>query len=273
MFLRLFRLKMQGEDIMDRDVYVRMDALQGEHWWFKSRRNILTKVLGGLTVNQPHSRILEAGCGTGGNLAMLSNFGDVTGFEHDVDALGMAQEKGTFPLSQGTLPGGAPSYDDPFDLVVAFDVVEHIEDDLGSLQALRTQLRKDGKIVITVPAFPFLWSKHDETHHHFRRYTRKSLTEALRESGYEIEYVSYFNSLLFPLIAGIRMIKKFFKMDSNADDAMPSPVVNKVLSMIFGSEKHWVGRVSIPFGVSLIAIASNPSVCHASIANNKANAA
>ncbi|WP_017930845.1 class I SAM-dependent methyltransferase [Robiginitomaculum antarcticum] len=239
---------------MNKDVYIRMDELQDKHWWFAARRNILTTLISTLKLGD-NARILEAGCGTGGNLHMLSQFGEVTAFEHDDDALIMARQKGSYTLAQGTLPQKSPHYAEPFDLIVAFDVVEHIEEDIESLKTLRQSLRPDGSIVITVPAFPFLWSKHDETHHHFRRYTRKNLRTVLEEAGYNVAYMSYFNTMLFPVIAGIRTLKKIFGMTGSADDTMPTKAVNSILQKVFASERHWVGKVSMPFGVSLVAVA------------------
>ena len=209
-----------------------------------------------LPANPPE--ILEAGCGTGGNLAMLSKLGRVKAFEHDYDALKMAREKGKYHLQQGTLPDGKLNYTEPFDLVVAFDVIEHVEKDTESLKRLRSLLKSDGKIVITVPAFPFLWSRHDETHHHFRRYTKANLACVLKEAGFEVEYLSYFNSLLFPIIAGVRLAKNFLGLHGSDDGLTPSGA-NAVLQKVFSTERHWIGKVSVPFGVSLIAVAHNPS--------------
>lgn len=189
---------------------------------------------------------------------MLSRLGTVEAFEHDLDALEMARGKGDFPLQQGTLPHGELSYRDPFDIVVAFDVIEHVEEDLDSLKRLRSLLKQDGKIVMTVPAFPFLWSRHDETHHHFRRYTRRHLDSVLREAGYEVEYISYYNSLLFPAVALARFGKKLLGIKDRSDDSLTPPGMNGVLRRVFSSERHWVGKVSVPFGVSLVAVARNP---------------
>jgi len=244
---------------MERQVYDRLELLQDEHWWFRSRREILASVLGRLRLPTAKPTILEAGCGTGGNLEMLSQFGQLKAFEHDVEALDMACDKGKYDVLQGTLPRAMPDYQDPFDLVAAFDVIEHVEEDLESLKTLRSKLKPDGKMVMTVPAFPFLWSAHDETHHHFRRYTRPELIKKLQEAGFEIEYISYFNSLLFPVIVGARVIKNLLGIKDIPDDGMPTRSINKILSLIFSSERHWLGRFSAPFGVSLIAIARNPS--------------
>jgi len=108
---------------------------------------------------------------------------------------------------------------------------------------------------MTVPAMPWLWSKHDETHHHFRRYTSTSLNAALLKAGLKPVRISYFNTLLFPLIASLRIVRKAFGITESADDAMPSPAVNSILKTIFGFESNWVGRVSVPVGVSLLAVA------------------
>ncbi len=191
---------------------------------------------------------------------MLSEFGIVTAFEHDAGALEMARKKGTCKIEQGTLPQATPDYSDPFDLVVAFDVIEHVKEDVESLKKLRSTLKPNGKMVMTVPAFPFLWSKHDEIHHHFRRYTRPQLTQNLRDAGFEVEYISYFNSLLFPVVIAMRFAKNILGMEETPDDGMPPKGLNRILHSVFSSERHWIGKISVPFGVSLVAVAQNPAL-------------
>lgn len=191
---------------------------------------------------------------------MLSKFGQLSAFEHDADALEMAREKGRFEILQGTLPGATPDYPRAFDLVAAFDVLEHVKEDVESLKRLRASIKPDGKLVMTVPAFPFLWSRHDETHHHFRRYTRPQLKQKLQEAGFELEYISYFNSLLFPLVVAARMVKKAFGLADTPDDGMPAQGLNRILRTIFSSERHWIGKISVPFGVSLVAVVRNPAI-------------
>ena len=190
---------------------------------------------------------------------MLSRLGTVKAFEHDLDALEMAREKGAYELQQGTLPNGSFDYSDPFDLVVAFDVIEHIREDRESLTRLRSLLKGGGKMVMTVPAFPFLWSRHDETHHHFRRYTRAHLEKTLKDAGFEVEYISYYNSILFPAVAAVRMFKNFLGIKDNSDDSITPFGLNGVLQKVFSTERHWIGKISVPFGVSLVAVARNPS--------------
>ena len=112
--------------------------------------------------------------------------------------------------------------------------------------------------VMTVPALPWLWSRHDETHHHYRRYTRAGLEAALVLAGLKPVKISYFNTLLFPLIAAVRLVKRLLGHEGAGDDAMPSPAVNEILKRIFGLESRLVGRIPLPLGVSLVAVAERP---------------
>ncbi len=240
---------------MEPDVYARMAEIEEHHWWFVARRAILAEVLSRLVDLSPPARILEAGCGTGGNLAMLSRFGEVAAFEPDAEARRTARGKGSFDIREGHLPGGIPFEPGRFDLVVALDVLEHVDDDLASLRALHDQLRPGGSVLITVPAFDFLWSRHDERHHHKRRYVRAGLRRGASDAGLIPVEVSYFNSVLFPLIAGVRLGKKILRLEDTEDEAMPPAPINGILCRLFASERHLMGRVRAPFGVSLLMIA------------------
>jgi SAM-dependent methyltransferase len=240
---------------MERIVYQRLDQLEGQHWWFCARRKIISAVIGRFAPNKKNLRLLEAGCGTGGNLQMLSKFGTLEAFELDDEARKIASAKMPINIRSGILPNGIPYKPGEFDVVTAFDVIEHVDQDVESLKRLGQQLAPDGRLFMTVPALPWLWSKHDETHHHFRRYTKASLDAALRKAGLEPVRVSYFNTLLFPLIAGLRLVRKKFGISETADDAMPSAGVNAVLKSIFGFESNFIGRISMPIGVSLLAVA------------------
>lgn len=240
---------------MERTVFNRLDQLEGQHWWFAARRKILKNVISQFAPKKSDLRLMEAGCGTGGNLQMLSSFGKLEAFELDDEARDIAKSKLPMDIKSGMLPDQVPYQDGSFDVVVAFDVIEHVEKDVESLAKLGQQLAPGGRLVMTVPAMPWLWSKHDETHHHYRRYTSASLNEALLKAGLKPLRISYFNTLLFPMIAGLRLVRKVFGITETADDAMPSAAVNGVLKSIFGFESNWVGKVSVPVGVSLLAVA------------------
>lgn len=237
---------------MDRAVYSRMAEQEQTHWWFAGRREIISALIAREAGLPSSPRILEAGCGTGGNLAMLGRLGRLEAFEFDPEARRLAELHG-FPVTFGALPDQIEEPDGAYDLVGLFDVLEHIEDDVGSLKALGAKLNGTGTLLVTVPAMPWLWSSHDETHHHYRRYTRTSLTQAIRAAGLEPAKVGYFNTLLFPLAVAQRGLDKLTGAHSPTD-LMPSPALNAVLGAIFRTERHWAGRVPMPFGLSLFAI-------------------
>jgi len=244
---------------MEREVYHRMAALQDRHWWFVGRRRVLAAVLARLNLPKG-ARILEAGCGTGGNLAMLSCFGDVHGFEPDAEARALVDGHMSCDLRDGRLPDGIPFAPGSFDLVTALDVVEHLEDDRASLQALAAQLRPGGLLLITVPAWKFLWSQHDESHHHRRRYGRDELLRLVEEVGLRPELVTFFNSLLFPVVVLVRLLKKLLRIEDAADDVLPPAAANRLLTALFAAERFFVGRLPMPPGVSLLVVArrANP---------------
>ena len=190
---------------------------------------------------------------------MLAQFGSIDAFELDDEARAIAETKLHISVKHGILPNGIPFAPGTFDVVTAFDVIEHVEQDVASLSMLGQQLAPGGRLFMTVPALPWLWSKHDETHHHYRRYTRQSLEAALRQAGLRPVRVSYFNTLLFPLIAGLRLLRKQLHLKETADDAMPGAWTNVILKAIFGAESAVVGRLNLPIGVSLMAVAERSS--------------
>jgi len=238
---------------MERCVYERMNELEARHWWFSARREIIASLIQPLLKENPDAAILEAGCGSGGNLSMLRHFGKVDAFEFDSVALQAAEEKSGLDIRFGALPDDVPFEDNRYDLIGLFDVLEHIEADESSLAILAERLSERGKILVTVPAFPFLWSKHDETHHHFRRYTRASLAEVAEKAGLKVSHSSYFNTFLFPFAVASRALKKLMGSET-PDDQLPPAWINGVLTRVFGVERHLLGRMHLPFGLSLAAV-------------------
>lgn len=243
---------------MDRAVYERMAEIDGAHWWFVARRRIVTALIREQGPARPALKILEVGCGTGSNIAMLQAFGTVDAVEPDDLARRIASERSGLPIKGGYLPDGVALEDGHYDLIVLLDVLEHIPGDLEALTALRAKLAPGGRLMVTVPASPWLWSKHDVAHHHQRRYTEQSLRAVFEKAGFRVRHRSHFNTLLFPLIVAARGLGKLLKREGG-DDAMPSPLVNRVLAATFGAERHWVARRSLPFGVSLALVAEPAS--------------
>jgi len=170
------------------------------------------------------------------------------------EAIGFSKEIFDGDVRQGYLPDNVPYDEGLFDVITALDVIEHIDDDVGSLKAMHSLLKPDGKIVITVPAYMFLWSSFDEINEHKRRYTRPELREKLIEAGFTIEKISYYNTLLFPAVFIVRMLNIILNRDGASDIDMPSKPVNSILGFIFGLEKYLLRAFNLPFGVSVLAV-------------------
>jgi SAM-dependent methyltransferase len=238
---------------MEPRAYVEMAALQDKHWWFVARRRILAHVLSDLSLPQG-AAILEIGCGTGGNLGMLSRFGVVSAVEMDEFARAHARQISGLDIRPGRLPENIPFPQASFDLVCLFDVLEHVAQDRLALQALRPLVRPAGKILITVPAHPWLWSAHDEELHHYRRYTAKHLVESAQAAGWQTIYLTYFNTLFFPVVAIIRLFDRWRKTRQSTGTGLPNPPINKCLQAIFASEARLLALTPLPFGVSLLAV-------------------
>ena len=182
---------------MNREIYIRMAQVEDDHWWFARRRVIVESLLARFGLARG-AAILEAGCGSGGNLRMLARRGPVCAMDIDDQAVQFAQARGIGEVAHGRLPDQIPFGDRSFDLVLMTDVLEHLDDDGAALRALRERLRPGGLLLLTVPAFRCLWSPHDVAHHHRRRYRAGQLRKVVSEAGYEICYLSYYNFLLFP---------------------------------------------------------------------------
>lgn len=239
---------------MDRAIYDRMAEIDGGHWWFRARRRIVSALIEAQAGIGPNARILEVGAGTGSNLAMLQRYGTVDAIEPDDGARALASERSGIAVIGGLLPHGVPLEDGRYDLIVLLDVLEHIDDDLGTLQFLRRKLAPGGRLLLTVPSTPWLWSAHDVAHHHQRRYTADALKAVLKAGGFRLRHISHFNSLLFPLIVAARAVGKLTGREGG-DDAMPPTPVNALLERTFAAERYWVTRRALPFGVSLLAVA------------------
>lgn len=240
---------------MDRDVYDRMAQHDATHWWYVARRRILAGLIADHIRPASGSRILEVGCGTGHNFEMLGQFGAVDAIEIDDGARAVAEARLGRPILTAPLPALTGIANATYDMIALLDVLEHIEDDRASLTSLHRKLSPGGKILLTVPANPWMWSAHDRAHHHHRRYTKAGLAQIVEQAGLKIDLISHFNTLLFPVAAAARLVGKLAGKTSS-DDQMPAAPVNSVLTQIFGLERHLVGRVPLPAGVSIVAILS-----------------
>jgi SAM-dependent methyltransferase len=221
------------------------------HWWFRGR---LAVILAALRRALPPRRVrlLELGCGTGNVLAALSEFGEAVGMDAHSDlaaaarASGLDVRIGHLPDDLGVAPGWA-------EVVLLLDVIEHVDDDVATLSAARTGVGEGGLVVVTVPAYRWLWSGHDEALGHRRRYTAVELRAAAERAGFRVVRVSYFNTLLFPLLVAVRAWKGL-RGERGHDLRRPAAPLNWLLERIFAFERHLVPRVRLPFGGSLLLI-------------------
>ena len=199
--------------------------------------------------------MLEIGCGTGHNLSMLGEFGSVDALEIDETARGLAEKRLGKAMLSAPLPelSGIPQRH--YDLVAAFDVVEHIADDKGAIASMAKLLKPGGKLVLTVPAHQWMWSAHDVVNHHQRRYSKTGLKTSDRGSPLKLEAIGYFNSLLFPVAVAERLASKL-RGKEDADLSLPPEPLNQALERVFAAERRLIGRVPLPPGLSLFAVAS-----------------
>ena len=240
---------------MDRIIFDRMAALDQTHWWYVARRAILSDVIVRVIKPPMDARILEIGCGTGHNFPVLTRFGQVDGLEVDDAARAIASERLGAEVGSARLPELPGIADASYDLIALLDVLEHIEGDLAALTSIKAKLRPGGRILVTVPANEWMWSAHDTVHHHYRRYNRATLNAVIAAAGLRVDMMSHFNSLLFPLAAAVRIAGKVTGR-AEADDAQPPAPLNALFKGVFALERHLVGRVPLPAGVSLVAVLS-----------------
>ena len=240
---------------MERVVYETMAELDQRHWWYRARREVIAALIRRVAKPPAGARILEIGCGTGHNLAMLSQFGRVDGLELDEQARAVAEQRLGRSVMKAPLPEIAGVADQHYDLVGAFDVIEHIDNDRAALASIAAKIAPGGKLVMTVPAHQWMWSAHDVVNHHKRRYSKRALKRLIDASPLRLDRIGYFNSLLFPVAVAERMASKLRGKDE-ADLALPPAPLNAVLERAFAAERHLVGRVPLPPGLSLFAVAS-----------------
>jgi len=240
---------------MDRRVYDRMAEHDTTHWWYRARRDILADYIRRYaSLPSEGARILEIGCGTGHNLPMLARFGQVDAIEIDPAAREVASERLGRAVGDAPLPALPGVERGAYDMVAVLDVVEHIADDVAALRAMAECLTPGGCILITVPAHPWMWSAHDTVNHHHRRYTKRTLGQAIAGAGLRAERMRWFNSLLFPLAAAARVAGRLTGRD-DSDDSPPAKPLNALFERIFRLERHLVGRVPMTPGVSIVTLA------------------
>jgi len=238
---------------MDRAALQAIVRAEDRHWWFVGRRRIVGRVLEDLSL-EPGARLLEAGCGGGGNLPLMARFGEVSALELDEEACAAARSRGIGTVCLGSLPHAFPFVGQRFDVILLLDVLEHLTEPEASLRVLADALADDGHLIVTVPAYQWLWTQHDVLNHHVRRFTVDTLSEQLAAAGFTLTLGSYFNSALFPVAVMARLASRFGRQATEVA-GLSIPVGNEMLAGLFGSERHIASRGWLPFGLSVLGVA------------------
>lgn len=226
--------------------------LETEHWWYRARQKIILSQFRRRFEHRNDLRIIDIGCGAGTFLCCLKEFGRVVGLEASPQAANEARIRSSSTVWTGTFPQGVPENSDPFDVACLFDVIEHLDDDITALASARRLLTRQGSLFVTVPALPWMFGIHDEINEHRRRYTRASLTKALRTAGFTRVWVSYFNFLLSPLLIPAIAWRNIRKSGHHFEVRTK---LGPILEQVFGFERHLLKYLRLPFGLSLLAVA------------------
>jgi len=243
---------------------------EDKHAWFAGRTRAIQKYLDAemppRTTGVPR-KVLDIGSGAGNMAHHLAHYGQVIGLDYNPRPLGMAKQRG-LTASQG-MGNQLPFDDNEFDLVALLDTVEHIADEFGVFEECLRVLKPGGKLMVTVPAFMWLWSYNDEINDHERRYTVPELRQKLELTGFSVRRISYNNFFLFPAIAGIRMLRPYnpdlesphLTEDEDVYQVEMEPIpepVNSILHFVGWLEAEMVQRFSLPFGTSVLCVAEKP---------------
>ena len=256
----------------DADFFTPLFAVEDHHFWFRSRNQVISSLVENEVLRLPAGyRVLEVGCGTGNVLRELGRVcknGQVIGMDLFIEGLEYARRRVGQGLVQGDMH--APPFGIKFNLVGLFDVLEHLPDDQHVLDDLYTMLASGGVLLLTVPAFPSLWSYFDEASHHVRRYRLEELQSRLEQAGFKVEIASYYMMSIFPLVWVQRKLapgrwqvqdpaSEQDAHDRTVDDLKIVPVANQALVVLLGLEARWLksGR-RLPFGTSLLALGRKP---------------
>lgn len=246
-------------------------AIEDRHFWFRARNKVIAALLRQVTSHLSDGyRVLEIGCGTGNTLRVLDqicNRGLTLGMDLFAEGLHFAQQRTDCLLIQGDMH--APPFSKPFHIIALFDVLEHLPDDVGVLREVHHMLIPGGHIILTVPAYPSLWSYFDEASHHCRRYTLQELQNKLVCAGYRVEYATPFMMTLFPLVWIGRRLAARLQNNNNTPDSSQTyalatnelrirPGINNILLTLLNLETYWISRQrrKLPFGTSLTIVAS-----------------
>ena len=241
---------------MDIATYAAEAAIEADHWWFVGRRLLFSDLIKGLGLPRD-AEILDVGTSTGTNLRLLRNLGfaRITGVDQSPDAIRFCAEKGLGAVRLGDVRS-LQLPDRRFDLVLATDVIEHVDDEMAAIRELRRVLRPGGYLLLTVPAFRLLWGLQDEVSHHKRRYRLHQLLKALDDANLSVRQHFYFNYLLFLPILAARRLMSIFKIRVASEGEVNAGWLNRALTVVFRFDVKTAPQLRPPIGVSALVLAT-----------------
>ncbi len=239
--------------------YTKMAEEEAHHWWHLGKMYFVEDLIKRKIKEGKELSILELGCGTGHFTKKLQEYGDVTGVDLSEEALSVCRSRGISNVKKTDITTMTPSTfrGKKFDFILALDVLEHVRDDLGVMTRAAKLLNKDGYFIITVPAYKFLWSDHDEALHHCRRYRSVELTTKLEDAGLEIVHKTHYVAFLFPAIFAYRMFRNVFSRDvyPKTSYVMLSPTINNILFKLLQLETYLSHKFYLPMGTTFAVVA------------------
>ena len=240
---------------MDRSTYAVEAEVEANHWWFVARRRLFADLIARQRLSTD-ARVLDIGTSTGTNLRLLRELGfsNRLGVDLSDDAIHWCAEKGFGTVEKGDICD-LPFGDSEFDLVLATDIIEHVDDDLRAIMEIRRVLAPGGTAIISAPAFQSLWGLQDEVAHHKRRYVKKELLELIRRGGLVCHDEFYFNYLLFFPIWGARKLITSLRAKFESENQLNSWALNFLFTWIFTLDVVTARFVRPPFGVSIAVVA------------------
>lgn len=246
---------------MEIEEYEKMYNLEDSHWWFVGKRRIAQNLIEKFVPLNHREAVLDVGCGTGATMCFLDHYGQTYGVDISETALCLCQERALARLSRASALR-LPFADNSFSLITAFDVLYHekVVDDLTALREFYRVCREGGSVLISEPAFTFLWSWHDVAYHSKRRYVASELASKLEKVGFQVVKLSYSNALLFPFTFAFRMWKRLSRPSlKDQSDLKPlNPYLNKALLAIYHLEAPLVCKTRLPIGSSVVCVARKP---------------
>jgi len=230
---------------MDKAIFERISVSNDTHWWFRSRRDIFEQLINKIDIKEPE--VLDFGSGVGANISLLKKFSkNIDAYEPNTEMHDLIKERYNVKVIE--------KIEKKYDLIFLTDVIEHIEDDINGMKNIVNHLKDNGHLLVTVPAYQFLFSEKDKILHHFRRYNKKTLLNIFPDNV-KIEKISYYNFFLFFPLAIIILFFKVFKVKFiNVSEKTPNKTINYLMYKIFSFEKKFLNYVSFPFGISIISL-------------------